>query len=173
VSFVMEACHVPGLSAEKARLSALNATSTVKLRFEEVVLPAEQVLGSRPYDEARQVSEGLRLNGSFALGVAKRCCLLLGPSRLDGELVRRREQLDLAGAAGEGGAAGANAMPAARAAACELAVRAAHALAVSRGARSALGGDVAERLQREASLLLVFGSRPAIKSQLLALFDAT
>ena len=46
-------------------------------------------------------------------------------------------------------------------------MRAAHAVAVSRGSRAALAGDVAERSTREASVLLVFGSRPAIKSELL------
>ena len=35
-----------------------------------------------------------------------------------------------------------------------------------------LAGDVAERLRREASFLLVFGSRPAIKEALLALLEA-
>jgi hypothetical protein len=58
-------------------------------------------------------------------------------------------------------------MPAARAWACELAVRAAHVLAVRRGSTSALAGDPAERLTREAAFLLVFGSRPAIKDALL------
>ena len=158
VEFDMEAREHPGLSVAPARLSALNATSTVSLRFDGVAMGAEQVLGVRPYEEARQASEGLRLNGSFALGVAERCCRLLGPSQLDSELLARREQLDTASTED---------MPAARAAACELAVRAAHAVAVSRGSRAALAGDVAERSTREASVLLVFGSRPAIKSELL------
>ena len=61
----------------------------------------------------------------------------------------------------------------ARASACELAVRAAHALAVGRGSTSVLVGDVAERLGREAALLLVFASRPAIKDALLRQFNAS
>jgi hypothetical protein len=61
---------------------------------------------------------------------------------------------------------------AARARASELAVRAAHAFAVHRGARAALAGDVAERLSREAAFLLVFGSRAGIKDALLKSFDA-
>jgi hypothetical protein len=48
-------------------------------------------------------------------------------------------------------------------------VRAAHVLAVSRGSRSAISGDIAERTTREAALLLVFASRPAIKNALLDL----
>ena len=43
-------------------------------------------------------------------------------------------------------------------------------LAVRRGSRSALAGDDAERLAREAGFLLVFGSRPAIKDALLGRF---
>ena len=163
VEFDMGAREHPGLSVAPARLAALNATSTVSLRFEAVFMGAEQVLGVHPYEEAHQASEGLRLNGSFALGVAKRCCALLGPSGLDSELIARREQLDTASAED---------MAAARAAACELAVRAAHALTVSRGSRAALAGDVAERSSREANVLLVFGSRPAIKTELLRRLNA-
>jgi alkylation response protein AidB-like acyl-CoA dehydrogenase len=164
VSLLIEAQEQPGLTASALRLCALNATSTVRLTFAGLFVEEERVLAQEPYDEASQASQGLRLNGSFALGLAKRCCLLLGPTPLDAELCKRREQLD---------AAGVSEMPAARAAACELATRAAHALAVARGSRSALAGDVAERLGREAGVLLVFGSRPAIRSELLRRFAGT
>jgi hypothetical protein len=40
-------------------------------------------------------------------------------------------------------------------------------LAVTTGSRAAISGDVAERSTREASLLLVFASRPSIKTALL------
>ena len=66
------------------------------------------------------------------------------------------------------GSADPDAMPAARAASSELAVRAAAALAVSTGSAAALAGSHPERLTREALFLLVFGSRPKIKSSLLA-----
>jgi hypothetical protein len=58
-------------------------------------------------------------------------------------------------------------MAEARAAACELAVRAASALVVHRGSKSISAGDHAERLYREAAFLLVFGSRPATRASLL------
>jgi alkylation response protein AidB-like acyl-CoA dehydrogenase len=164
VSLLLEAREVPGLSARPARLSALNATATVSLHFDGLVVPGDRALGERPYEDGEDASAGLRLNGSFALGLTKRCCLIVGPSALDEELVARRGQLD---------AAAPDDMPAARAAACELALRAAHAVVVSRGSVSALAGDVGERLAREASVLAVFGSRPAIKSELLARFHAT
>jgi len=163
VSGVLEAKAGPGLRATPVRLSAANATRTVRLDLADVFLPTASVLRTEPYAQARLQAERLRLNGAFALGVARRCTLLLGPSPLDDELVACRE--GLAQASGDE-------LPAARAAASELSVRAAHALAVHRGSRSAMSGDAAERLSREAALLLVFGSRPTIKQSLLKVFGA-
>jgi len=159
VTLLVEAQERPGLSAQRQRLSAVDASATVRLGFDGLFVPARRYLGQQPYDPASQQSEGLRLNGSLALGIGRRCCALIGPSALDGELRRRRADLDQAGPEG---------MPAARAGASEFAVRAAHALAVRHGSASALAGDDAERLTREAAFLLVFASRPAIKDSLLA-----
>jgi hypothetical protein len=63
-------------------------------------------------------------------------------------------------------------MAAARAAASELALRAAAALAVRDGAGAITVDAHAQRLAREALFLLVFGSRPAIKSELVARLGA-
>jgi alkylation response protein AidB-like acyl-CoA dehydrogenase len=158
VTLLVDAHEQPGLVAARQRLAAANASVTVRLSFAGLFVPDSRVVGQQPYDPARQQAEGLRPNGSLALGVARRCCTLIGPSALDDELCGCRAELD---------AAGTDAMPAARARACELAVRAAHVLAVRRGSTSALAGDPAERLTREAAFLLVFGSRPAIKDALL------
>jgi hypothetical protein len=136
----------------------MNASATVTLTFEEFVVPADRLIDDTPYDSGPERPEGLRVNGSLALGVARRCLEILGPSALDDELVLVRRTLDGAGIDGIGPA---------RAAAAALGVRCAHALSVARGSRSALWGDVAERSTREASLLLVFGSRPSIKRALL------
>jgi alkylation response protein AidB-like acyl-CoA dehydrogenase len=158
VTLLVDAREQPGLAAARQRLTAANASVTVRLSFTGLFVPDSRVVGQQPFDPARQQAEGLRPNGSLALGVARRCCALIGPSALDDELRSSRAELD---------AAGTDAMPAARARACELAVRAAHVLAVRRGSTSALAGDPAERLTREAAFLLVFGSRPAIKDALL------
>ena len=158
VSFLLDAHAQPHLTASPCHLSALNATRTVRLEFDGLVVGPDRVLGQEAYSPTSQQSDRLRLNGSFALGVTKRCCLLIGPSPLDEQLVSCRRQLDEATDVS---------MPGARAAASALAVRAAHALAVIRGSRSALAGDVAERASREAAVLLVFASRPAIRSALL------
>ena len=157
-SFVLDATLCEGLSVAPVHLSAMNASSTVTVTFSDVKVPRDRYLGSQPYAPGLERPEGLRVNGSLALGIARRCCDLIGPSVLDDELRDAREELDRAGAEG---------MHTARARASALAVRCAHVLAVSTGSRAAITGDVAERSTREASLLLVFASRPAIKSALL------
>ena len=58
-------------------------------------------------------------------------------------------------------------MAEARAAASELALRAAAALAVPDGGHAVAVDRDAQRLAREAVFLLVFGSRPGIKSAVL------
>ena len=57
-------------------------------------------------------------------------------------------------------------LPVARAAACELALRATAALVVGQGSTAILADQDAQRLAREALFLLVFGSRPAIRQSL-------
>lgn len=156
VSVVLDARPHPGLTAKPARLSAMNASATVHIQFDGVTVDRGRLVSEVPA-AARPEGEGLRNNGSLALGVVRRCCLLLGPTPLDDALRQCRARLDTASV---------DAMPAARAAASALAVQAAHAVAVARGSRAALVGDPAERLTREAAILLVFGSRPGIKQVL-------
>jgi hypothetical protein len=52
-------------------------------------------------------------------------------------------------------------------------MQAASALVAKEGSKSVVLGNHAERLLREATLLLVFGSRPKIKQQLLTHLGAT
>jgi alkylation response protein AidB-like acyl-CoA dehydrogenase len=159
-SFVLDANVCEGVSASPVHLSAMNASSTVTLTLSDMAVPRDRYLGSQPYAPGLERPEGLRVNGSLALGVARRCCELIGPSVLDDELRGAREDLDLALADGEE-------IHSARARASALAVRCAHVLAVSTGSRAAISGEVAERSTREAALLLVFASRPSIKGALL------
>ena len=158
VHMALDAVGGGGITVTRRRLVALDATDTVRLGFDGVVVPAERVLRIVPWDPAASGGASLRLNGSLALGLTRRCCSLLGPSALDAELAARRAALDAAGAA---------AMPAARAAAAELALRAATALLVSGGSRAALADGPAARLVREAMVLSVFASRSEIKVALL------
>jgi alkylation response protein AidB-like acyl-CoA dehydrogenase len=143
------------LSAEPLRMVAVNASCTAAVRFDGHFVTGDRVTAVLPYREwlARDAMN-LRANGSLALGVAGRCCALIGPSPLDGELAMRRAALDAAAPAQ---------MAAARAAASDLAMRAAAALVTVQGSRAILAGQHAQRLAREALFLLVFASRPAIK----------
>lgn len=151
------------MSAQPIRLLGVNASATVTLTFTGVRVGADRETSRFPWAQwpARDAM-GLRTNGSLALGIAGRCCQLLGPSPLDPQLVARREALD---------AGTPETMPAARAAAAAFAVKAASALVAQRGSASVVVGDHAERLLREATVLLVFGSRPMIKRQLLTQLD--
>jgi len=87
----------------------------------------------------------------------------MGPSAFGEEVDGTRAQLD---------AASAETLPAARARASELAMRAATALSVAQGSRSILMDQHAQRLAREALFLLVFGSRPPIRAELLRRLSA-
>lgn len=160
VNLVIGAVGDPRVRVTRQRLAAVDASSTVRLDFDGLVVPDELVLSVEPYDRAGSLGTRLRLNGSLALGVARRAITLLGSDAggLTDELVARRAELDGADADG---------MAPARAAASELALRSAAALAVSVGSRSVLADDHAQRLVREALFLLVFGSRPPIKAALL------
>jgi alkylation response protein AidB-like acyl-CoA dehydrogenase len=164
--FLLDAVAGPTLAVEPLELTAARASRTVTLRLAGYRVPADRLVGTQPYaDWAGADSYGSALNGFLALGVARRCCRLLGPSSLDVRLEDCRAAL-LTALAGDAGA-----VPAARAAASELAWRAAARLAVRTGGRAALAGDPAARLSREATFLLVFGNRPAIRDELDALLE--
>jgi alkylation response protein AidB-like acyl-CoA dehydrogenase len=152
------------LAARRLDLVAVNASVTVELSFTGHEVPDELVCSVFPHaDWLARDAQGLRPNGSLSLGVAARCCRLAGPSPLDGELARLRERLDRADADG---------MPAARAAAAEFAFRAAGAAVAAAGSTGILAGQHPQRLAREALFLLVFGSRPAIKENLVQLLSS-
>jgi alkylation response protein AidB-like acyl-CoA dehydrogenase len=168
VSLILDAAAQPGLTVTRERLAAVNASVTVRLGFDAVLVPGGREAGQVPFDPAESLRpDRMRVNGSLALGLARRCARLLGSGPLDDELAACRERLD------DAIAAGSDAMAEARAAASELAVRAAAALAVRDGSRSATVDQQVQRLAREALFLLVFGSRPGIKSALLRRFGAS
>ncbi len=160
VSALIDAAPSATLEVERLHLVGVNASGTVTLRFRDHLVPAERLVGEEPHAEVLgRDATGLRMNGSLALGVAARCCRLMGPSALDDELIETRVALDQAGV---------DELPAARAHASDLAMRAAAALTVTQGSRSILLGQHAQRLAREALFLLVFGTRPPIRDALLA-----
>jgi alkylation response protein AidB-like acyl-CoA dehydrogenase len=159
VWMLVDAVEQTGLTARRQRLVAVDASATVELDFTGLEVNADRVLRVEPFDAgAYGFGGGLRVNGSLSLGLVGRCCRLMGESRFDDELVEARQRLDQASP---------DEMPAARAQASELAARAATALVVHTGSRSILRDQHPQRLAREAMFLLVFGSRPAIREQLL------
>jgi alkylation response protein AidB-like acyl-CoA dehydrogenase len=129
------------------------------------VVPAERVALVEPQREwlARDAL-GLRSNGSTALGITARALRLLGPSPLDAALVAARDGLD---------AASPDDLPAARAAATELAVHATAALVASCGGRALHRDAHAQRLAREALFLLVQGQTPTIRAEQVRRFTTT
>jgi alkylation response protein AidB-like acyl-CoA dehydrogenase len=161
---LIDAADAPSLTSERLHLLAANASSTVRLHLRDHFLPSARVVSAAPYKPPPPYDGGGRPNGSLALGVARRCLQLLGPSALDAELDARRRQLDEATD---------ESMAEARAAAAELAVRAAAALVTGRGSSAIFTGDHAQRLYREAAFLLVFGSRAATKAALLRRLGAS
>jgi alkylation response protein AidB-like acyl-CoA dehydrogenase len=165
---IVDAVASATLEVTPVDLVAVQASGTVTVRFVGHEVPADRLTGTKSFDEWRRgEASGSALNGFLALGVVDRCLRLLGPSavadRLGRELAACRSALLRAGAA---------TIPDARAAASELAVRAAATLTVHHGSRSIRTDEHPQRLFREAGFLLVFGTRPAIRSALLARLGA-
>lgn len=159
VNLAIDATAGHGVTVTPHRLAAVDASGTVRLDFDSVAVGSERLLGIAPFDPAASLGSSLRLNGSLALGVARRCCRMVGSSELDRGLDECRAVLDEAGA---------EEMAAARARASAFALRAAGAAVADAGSGSIAIDQHPQRLLREAMFLLVFGSRPAIKSDLLA-----
>ncbi|GAA4746487.1 hypothetical protein GCM10025783_18090 [Amnibacterium soli] len=154
----------PGMRADPAPLVAANASATVTLTFDDVAVPADRFLEAVTWETwAAADAAGLAGNGALALGVAHRAAVFAESDALLDEVAAARAGLL---------AAGVDELPAARGACSALAVRAAAALAVHDGGRSVIRGSRADRLLREAHFLLGFGSRPAIRADLLARFGA-
>jgi alkylation response protein AidB-like acyl-CoA dehydrogenase len=151
------------LTAERLRLVALNATATVRADFHDHSVPASRITSVTPYAEGSTPPEVLRVHASLALGVAKRCCRLLGPTALDERLMRVREELDRLDPA---------TIEAARGEAGLLAVRAASALMVSTGSRALLMDGHPQRLYREALFGLVYALRPGSRASVLEELEA-
>jgi alkylation response protein AidB-like acyl-CoA dehydrogenase len=160
VWLIVDAVEGASLRVDVLRLAALNATATVRASFDGLTVPAERVTAIHP-PGGKTPPEVLRIHSSRALGVAARCCRLLGPSPLDEELTACRAELDRLDPA---------TIEAARASAGELALRAAAALMTARGSSSLLLEDHAQRLAREALFVLVYalrlGSRDALLGRL-------
>lgn len=153
---LLDATDGPTLRSDRLHLAAIDSSITVELTFTDHAVMAEQITHVETFDDwLTGYKDGLRTNGSLALGITGRCLQLLGPSPLDDEFAIARAELD---------AATAEQMPDARSQAATLAVRAASALVSASGGSAVLLGHHAQRLAREAMFLLVQGQTPEIKA---------
>ncbi|MDQ4010471.1 MAG: acyl-CoA/acyl-ACP dehydrogenase [Actinomycetota bacterium] len=171
ISGLVDAKAGGGITVEELHLLAAAASNTVRLHFEDYFLPAEKVTAEVSHaDFLAKAHLALRLNGSLAMGVAGRCIRMIGEAGRP-ELVKLlqaaqdtiRDRLD-------SGLSEPVTLPAARAAASELAYRCAGALVVVTGSSGILTGRHAQRLVREATFTLVAASRPEMKENILDLF---
>lgn len=169
IAALLPAVSSSSLTAAGLELAAVNASRTVELTFRQHFVPADLVAGTMPHtDWMAGDAAGLRPNGSLALGVTARCVRLIGADGVPGGLLSAQ----LSAARADLDDAGPDELPAARAAAAELAFRSAGTLAAVAGSQAILAGQYPELLTRQALFLLVFGSRPAIKTSLIALLSA-
>lgn len=156
--FLLDAVTGPGLHAELQELVAVQASRTVALTLDEHPAPADRLVRTEGYASwAEQNASGAALNGYLALGLVRRASRLLDGA-FDDELAGCRAAL-----------LDEEQTPRARATASALAWRAAGAVMVAAGSSGVRARATAARLAREAAFLLVFGSRPAIRTELTGL----
>jgi alkylation response protein AidB-like acyl-CoA dehydrogenase len=162
VWLLLDAVEAPGMAARPIELASLQSSSTVEVRWDGFPVRQERVVDVEPFEEwVARDARGRQLNGYLAIGVAARCCSLLGPGPLDHDVNAARTRLDSASPA---------TVVAARAEASLLAVRAATALVAAGGGKSIEADQHAPRLMREATFLMVFGQTRDIRvAQLRAL----
>ena len=155
VWLLVDAVASPTLEVEPLELAAVNASSTVAVRFADHEVPADRLTLVEPFATwVARDNAGLSRNGSFPLGLARRCSRLIGTDAFDGEIAACRRALEESSS---------ETVAEVRAWAAALSVRAASALVASGGGRSVLVSEQAQRLAREAMFLLVFGQTSSIK----------
>lgn len=154
------------LAVRRLRLAAVDATATVDLEFDGRFVPMGRVtvMVSPAADTSAPAPATLRKHAALGLGVAARCCDLLGPTPFEDELASCRRRV---------AAAGEHDMPAARAAVSDLAVRAAVALMSTVGSSSLRHDQHAQRLAREALFVAVFAVRGPVRHAFLTGLGAT
>jgi alkylation response protein AidB-like acyl-CoA dehydrogenase len=172
ISGVVDAGAAPGITVEKLQMVAAQGSNTVRLRFADYFLPAEKATAEIPHrDFVANQRLNLRLNGCLAMGLATRCTRLIETAGQPDIARRLGAEQDAIRARLDDGLNEPATLPAARAAAAELAYRSAGALVVSVGSTGILARQHAQRLVREATFTLVAAGRPQIKDCLLTLLS--
>ena len=159
---LVDAVNSPTLQSEQIDFAVVDSTQTEVLRYDSHFVPETRVTKVENYAEWRSRYQlGLRSNGSLALGVASRCCRLVGDVVLNERLLAIRSTLD------ETDPADLETMSSARATASLFAVQAATALVAKVGGNAVMMSEHGQRLMREAMFVLVQGQTPTIKAELL------
>jgi alkylation response protein AidB-like acyl-CoA dehydrogenase len=170
VFFVMEA-NAGGVAASAPlALAAMNASSTVRLAFDGLVVPDDDVLSVSSYagwQADDRVATAQPHPAPF--GIAARCVKLLGDTPLGGEVAKLRAR---AYALADAGTSDLAAQVEMRAGSLELAVRAATALVVASGGRGMSVNHPAQRLLREAAFFTIQAQTPALRRATLAQLEA-
>lgn len=162
---LIDAIDSDRLISQRLDLLAVNASSTVSLEFRDVQVPFDRVTVEESLETWKQRdAAGLRTNGALALGHAHRTIRLLATDAgsLRQQIEQRRAALD--------SAIGVEAIAAARAAAVDLAVRAATALLARGGGTAITAGQTEQRLVREAMFLVVQGQSREIRAAQMELY---
>jgi alkylation response protein AidB-like acyl-CoA dehydrogenase len=169
VTLLVPAKAARGVTVHPLDLVAADGSRTVRLDVDGGFVPADAVVAtpSRADFLAGQHFSA-RINGCLALGVAGRCATLVGEAGEPEVAAALQKALDAVRDDLDAALADAPRMPAARAAASELAVRSAATLTVAVGSRAIVGRHPARRLAREAAFTLVAAGRPEIRTELLS-----
>lgn len=171
ISGLVDATGGAGVSVEELQMVAAQGSNTVRLHFADYALPDDKVTGEISHrDFLANQHIAARLNGCLAMGVATRCIHLIGAAGQAGTARLLQDQQDATRILLDGGLDEPATLPAARAAAAELAYRSAGALVVAVGSTGILARQHAQRLVREATFTLVAAGRPQIKDRLLKVF---
>jgi alkylation response protein AidB-like acyl-CoA dehydrogenase len=167
VVFFLVDAGAPALSASPPLpLAAMQASSTVRLSFDGLFVPEEDVLSVVPFADW-QAEDGVTtaMPNPAVFGITATCIRLLGDTPLAAELADCRA---LSYALADAAERDIDALVEARAHALELAVRAATALVTATGGR-AMGLDhPAQRLLREAAFFTIQAQTPALRQATLA-----
>jgi alkylation response protein AidB-like acyl-CoA dehydrogenase len=168
VAVLVPALPAPGVTVHPLELAAADGSRTVRLDVDGWFVPEDAVVSLRSRAEFLAGQHfSARVNGCLALGVAGRCAELVGDAGEPSVAAALAAELDAARDALDAGLGDPPGMPAARATASTLAVRAAAALTVAVGSRAIVGRHPARRLAREAAFTLVAAGRPEIRDELL------
>ena len=170
VYFLVEGAPSDALQpSEPLALAAMGASSTVRLAFNDLFVPDDDVLTVMAFDEWRARDQVATAQPNPAVfGITATCVGLLGETPLAEELAECRTRSYALADARLTDAAHLAALVEARAQSLELAVRAATALVVATGGRGMSADHPAQRLLREAAFFTIQAQTPELRRATLA-----